>query len=76
MLSDEDKTWIDDRFAGMTERMEAMETRLVTEFHRWAQTYEVRARGTSMAVAEFDERLGLVEERLSRLERGNARTGS
>jgi hypothetical protein len=49
--------------------MELMETRLLTEFHRWAQTYEVRARGTSRAVAEFDERLGLVEERLARLER-------
>jgi 7-keto-8-aminopelargonate synthetase-like enzyme len=45
--------------------MELMETRLVAEFHRWAQTYEVRARGTSRAVAEFDERSGLLEERLA-----------
>jgi hypothetical protein len=83
MMSDDDKQWIGGQFADMrgqfadirgqladiTERMELMETRLLTEFHRWAQTYEVRARGTSRAVAEFDERLGLVEERLARLER-------
>src|SRR5579864_1204971 len=29
------------------ERLENTETKLLTGFHNWAQTYEVRARGTS-----------------------------
>lgn len=75
---------IEDRFAHMDERftqleerlnmrIEETETRLLTAFHNWAQTYEVRARGTTNAVREFDERLGMVEERLSRLERSPRR---
>ena len=53
----------------MEERIEATETKLLTAFHNWAQTYEVRARGTSITVREFDERLGLIEERVAKLER-------
>lgn len=51
------------------EEAEAMETRLLSAFHSWAQTYEVRARGTTSAVALFEERLGLIEERMNQLER-------
>ncbi len=51
------------------ERSEATETKLLSAFHNWAQTFEVRARGTSAAVREFDERLGLIEERVAKLER-------
>ncbi len=51
------------------ERSETTETKLLSAFHNWAQTFEVRARGTSLAVREFDERLGLIEERLAKLER-------
>jgi len=51
------------------ERIEATETKLLTAFHNWAQTFEVRARGVSAAVREFDERLGLIEERVAKLER-------
>jgi hypothetical protein len=42
---------------------------LLSAFHNWAQTFEVRARGTSAAVREFDERLGLIEERVAKIER-------
>jgi hypothetical protein len=55
------------------ERLENTETKLLTAFHNWAQTYEVRARGTVTVVREFEERLGFVEERLNKLER--ARNG-
>ena len=55
------------------ERLETTETKLLTAFHNWAQTYEVRARGTVTAVHAFEERLGFVEERLNKLER--ARNG-
>jgi hypothetical protein len=51
------------------ERIEATETKLLTGFHDWAQTYEVRARGTSAAVREFDERLEIIEDRVAKLER-------
>jgi hypothetical protein len=53
----------------MEERIEATETKLLSAFHNWAQTFEVRARGTSAAVREFDERLGMIEERVAKLER-------
>jgi DNA anti-recombination protein RmuC len=51
------------------ERIEATETKLLSAFHNWAQTFEVRARGTSAAVREFDERLGMIEDRVAKLER-------
>jgi len=53
----------------LNERIEATETRLLTAFHNWSQTYEVRARGIVATVREFEERLGMVEERLAKLER-------
>jgi hypothetical protein len=40
------------------ERIETTETQWLTAFHNWARTFEVRARGTSAAVREFEERLG------------------
>jgi exonuclease VII large subunit len=52
------------------ERLENTETKLLTAFHNWAQTYESRARGTITIVHQFEERLGFVEERLNKLERG------
>ena len=55
------------------ERLEATETKLLTAFHDWAVTYEVRARGTSAAVRDLDERLGHIEERVARIERGPQR---
>lgn len=55
--------------AHIDERVETTETKLLTAFHNWAQTYEVHSRGTAMAVREFDERLGLIEERVAKLER-------
>ena len=68
---------VDERFEAISrhfeERLENTETKLLTSFHNWAQTYEVRARGTVTIVREFEERLGFVEERLNKLER--ARNG-
>ena len=67
------RTDIDERFEGLRiyidERVETTETKLLSGFHNWAQTFEVRARGTSAAVREFDERLVIIEERLAKLER-------
>ena len=67
------KTYIEERSEALRtyveERSETTETKLLSAFHNWAQTFEVRARGTSAAVREFDERLGLIEERLAKIER-------
>ncbi len=67
------RTYIEERDGALRtyieERSEATETKLLTAFHNWAQTFEVRARGTSAAVREFEERLEMVEDRVAKLER-------
>jgi hypothetical protein len=67
------RTYIEERDGALRtyieERSEATETKLLSAFHNWAQTFEVRARGTSAAVREFDERLVMIEDRVAKLER-------
>ncbi len=53
----------------LTERLEKVETNLLTAFHEWARTYEVCAPGLGVTVRDFDERLGFIEERVAKLER-------
>lgn len=53
----------------LTYLIERVETSLLTEFHKWSRTYEVRVRGTTTVVHGFEERLGFLEERVSDLER-------
>jgi len=60
---------IDKRFDEEREALREVETKLLTAFHAWAQTYEVRARGVGAMVTTLDERLGMIEERVSKLER-------
>ena len=55
--------------AALAALIERVETSLLTEFHKWAQTYEVRSRGTVQTVHNFEERLMIAEERISNLER-------
>jgi hypothetical protein len=52
------KTYVD-------ERCEKVETRLLTAFHGWARTMEIKVRGVTL----LDERLSFMEERVSQLER-------
>jgi hypothetical protein len=74
---------IDARFDAMETNAEAMETRinariektetnLLTAFHSWARSMEIRVRSASGSVTAFDERLAHVEERVSELERRRA----
>jgi hypothetical protein len=46
-----------------------LETTLFNAFYALAQTYEVGVRGNSRFIANLDERLGYIEERLARMER-------
>jgi hypothetical protein len=53
-------------------RIEKAETNLLTAFHGWARSMEIRVRSVSTITAGFDERLALAEERISELERKKA----
>jgi hypothetical protein len=53
-------------------RVEKTETSLLTAFHGWARSMEIRVRGVSTMTIGYDERLALVEERISELERKKA----
>jgi hypothetical protein len=46
---------------------EAVETRLLTEFWKWARTSDIKARHHSFGIS-FEERLTVVEERLRDIE--------
>ena len=48
------------------EKMRDMQTEVLRAFHDWARPVEIKLR----AIPPLDERLGLIEERVSRLERG------
>ena len=67
---------IDARFAAlvayMDERSEKVETKLLSAFHGWARSMEIRTRVASSQVSGMDERLALAEERISELERHRA----
>jgi hypothetical protein len=55
----------------LNERIHDSQTALLRAFHGWARSMEIRSRGTTTTVVGFDERLVLVEERVSELERRN-----
>jgi hypothetical protein len=71
---------IDQRFGDMeqridqriTQRCEEVETKLLSAFHGWARTMEIRSRCTSTVVNGFDERLSHLEDRVSEIERKQA----
>ncbi len=52
----------------LTQRIEKTETSLLTEFHHWARPMEIKMRGASTVVFGFDERLAIMEERISELD--------
>lgn len=54
------------------QRVERAETNLLTAFHGWARSMEIRTRGITTIVSGFDERLSMIEERVSELERRKA----
>jgi hypothetical protein len=60
-LNEEDKRWI-------SEQLERLETRLLTEFHKWASPLEARQRTHSAALRAVDVELEAVTDRLKNLE--------
>jgi hypothetical protein len=53
----------------MREHTETVETRLLTEFWKWARTSDARYRQSQDNVGALDERVRLVEDRIADIER-------
>jgi hypothetical protein len=61
MLTDEDKQWI-------SERLEKVETTLLTEFHKWASPVELRQKSHAAALRALDAEVESLSDRLKNLE--------
>ena len=61
MLTDEDKQWI-------SERLEEVETTLLTKFHKWASPVELRQRSHAAALRALDTEVESRSDRLKNLE--------
>jgi len=60
MLDDDDKRWL-------SRRLEQTETRLLTEFHKWASPVELRVRSHSAALRAMDVEMA-PQDRVKKLE--------
>jgi hypothetical protein len=60
-LTDEDKQWI-------LQQLEGMETRLLTEFHKWASPMEARIRTHTATLRAIDAEMEQLNDRMTNLE--------
>jgi hypothetical protein len=76
VLTDEDKQWIDKTIASrleeerqwVVERIEKLETTLLTEFHKWASPIDLRQRTHAAALRALDAEVESLSDRLKNLE--------
>jgi hypothetical protein len=61
MLDDYDKRWI-------SPQLEQTETRLLTEFHKWASPVELRARSHSAALRAMDVEMESLQDWVKKIE--------
>ena len=61
MLTEDDKRWI-------SERLEKVETTLLTEFHKWASPVELRQKSHAAALRALDAEVESLSDRLKNLE--------
>jgi hypothetical protein len=61
-LTEEDKSWI-------TEQLRSVETRLLTEFHKWASPVEARQRTHAAALRAVDLEMEALSDRVVNLEK-------
>ncbi|MFZ0770663.1 MAG: hypothetical protein WCA49_15720 [Candidatus Sulfotelmatobacter sp.] len=61
VLTEEDKQWI-------SQRLEKVETTLLTEFHKWASPVELRQRSHAAALRALDTEVEALSDRLKNLE--------
>ncbi len=71
-LSEEDKQWISNQLNSFkiefSERLEKVETTLLTEFHKWASPVEARQRTHAAALRAVDVEMELLSDRMKKLE--------
>lgn len=53
----------------LEDKLEGMETRLLTEFQKWASPNEARQRRYSAQLREFEAQLEYMEDRIRKLEK-------
>ena len=68
MLTDEDKQWILEHLRRLEERIEHVETTLLTEFYKWASPVEMRQRSHAAAIKALDVEVESISDRLKNLE--------
>ena len=68
MLTDEDKHWILEQKQEVLDRLEHIETKLLTEFFKWASPHEERLRSHSAVLRAFDVDLEWLRDRAKKLE--------
>jgi hypothetical protein len=61
VLTEEDKQWISDR-------LEKVETTLLSEFHKWASPVELRQRSHAAAIRALDTEVEALSDRVKNLE--------
>jgi hypothetical protein len=67
---DEDlKAYLDGMKSELRADIEKSETGLLTEFWKWARTADARYRQDHLKVGALDERVTILEDRISELER-------
>jgi len=71
-LTDDDKRWISEQLENdrrwMSEQLENLETKLLTEFHKWASPIDARLRTHTAAIRAVDLEMEALQERISKLE--------
>jgi hypothetical protein len=65
----EDRNWLTAELQIIHQKIEHVETTLLTEFYKWASPNENRQRRYSAELREFESRLDYIEDRLKQLER-------
>jgi hypothetical protein len=64
-LTNEDKQWISEL---LSEKLEAVETRLLTEFHKWASPMDARQRSHTAVLKALDAEMEYLSDRVAKIE--------
>ena len=64
-LTEDDKNWI-------LEQLRAVETSLLTEFHKWAAPSDARSRSHAAALRAIDLEVEVLSDRVKKLEQSSA----
>ena len=83
-LTDEDKQWIQNELQrglqqtreGLYQRLEQVETNLLTAFHQWASPADTRIRAHAAAIRALDVEQEALKDRVAKLENAHNRPAS